>query len=75
MPQCRHSLINSKPLLHTTPRLLARCFLKPSILAGCCSTLARDARVVMLFVLELANRDARPRWTEGDEFDGPDPDA
>ena len=30
--------------------------------------LARDARVVMLTVLEVANRDARPQWAPGSEF-------
>ena len=30
--------------------------------------LARDARVVMLTVLEVANREARPQWAPGSEF-------
>jgi len=33
--------------------------------------LERDARVIMLAVLELARRDARPQWSPGSEFGRP----
>lgn len=35
--------------------------------------LARDARLVLAFVLELANRESMPEWSEGAEFARPTP--